>query len=235
MPAVSEQSLWVDQLPEDSFFALGDVPGPTPGAVRAFLQREINRPDAQRRIMRVAPSLYWKAADHYLIDGRLYPPSLERIGEAYAGPHAAAAYWFGAHRAGWSTQIALRYDFAVPGEPRCRQPIDGVTLVGRRNLRRRELNNIEATYLEATATFDRWADEFWQTVDWGDDYGRWQTGLDRARLKLSRGIAHGATAPDPDALLYAAAAERVPRRQRFLQRIEELAATITDVATDAGR
>ena len=158
--------------------------------------------------MRVAASLYWKPDGISLMDGKLYPPSWQCIGWAFAGPHAAAVGWFGANRAGWSTQLAVRFTFAVPGEPRCRRPIDGVTLVGRRNLRRRELNNIEATYLEATATFDRWADEFWEIVDWGDDYGRWQAGLDRARLVLGSSIAAGAQVPDPEAVIYAAAAER---------------------------
>ena len=43
----------------------------------------------------------------------------------------------------------MRFIFAVPGEPRSRNPLDGVKLVGRRNPRRRELNTSEATYLEA--------------------------------------------------------------------------------------
>ena len=229
MTAVSQQSQWLDQLQPDSFFAPSDVPGPSPGAVRSFLHREDHRPDPQRRIMRVAASLYWKPDDTSLIDGKLYPPSWQCIGWAYAGPHAAAVGWFGANRAGWSTQLAVRFTFAVPGEPRCRRPIDGVTLVGRRNLRRRELNNIEATYLEATATFDRWADEFWEIVDWDDDYGRWQAGLDRARLVLGSSIAAGAQVPDPEAVIYAAATERPPRRQLFLERIEELAEMIAEV------
>lgn len=229
VPAVSAQSIWLDHQPTDSFFAPSDVPGPTRGAVRAFLHREDSRPDPQRRIMRVAPRLYWKADDSYLIDGRLYPPLLERIGEAYAGPHAAAVGWFAANRVGWSTQIAVRFTFAVPGEPRCRNPIDGVTLVGRRNLRRRELNNIEATYLEATATFDRWADEFLEVVDWGDEPGRWQTSLDRARRRLRMHLKSGGQVPAPDPLLYAAAAEHAPRRRLFSERIEEVAAMIASV------
>ena len=231
MPSVSQQSQWLDQLQPDSFFAPSDVPGPSPGAVRSFLHREDHRRDPQRRIMRVAPSLYWKPDDTYLIDGKLYPPSRRRIGWAYAGPRAAAVGWFGAHRAGWSTQLAVRFAFAVPGEPRCRCPIDGVTLVGRRNLRRRELNNIEATYLEATATFDRWADEFSEIVD--DGYGRWQVGLDWARRVLGSSIAAGGQVPDPEAVIYAAATERPPRRQLFLERIEELAEMIAEVV--AGR
>ena len=234
MPAVSAQSRWIDEQPEDVFFASGDVPGPSGGAVRAFLHRETNRPDTLRRIVRVAPNLYWRAGEANRIDGELYLPSTQRIGEAFAGPHAAAVGWFGAHRAGWSTQIAVRFTFAVPGEPRCRNPLDGVTLVGRRNLRRRELNNVEATYLEATATFDRWADEFLEVVDWGDDHGRWQAGLERAKVRLAWRLADGDMMPDPDALLHAAATERPPRRRLFQARIEELATMIADVVSGPG-
>ena len=229
MQAVSEQSRRVDELPEESFFALCDVPGPSLGAVRAFLHREDSRPDPLRRIARVAPSLYWKASEANLIDGRLYLPSRERTGEAYAGPHAAAVGWFGANRAGWSAQLAVRYTFGVPGEPRCRAPIDGVELVGRRNPRRRELNTSEATYLEAVATFDRWADEFRDFED------RWQAGLESASIRLGWRIEDGGIVPDPDALLYAAATERPPSRRLFPARVEELAAMIARVAAKATR
>ena len=229
MPVVSEQSSWLDQLPEDSFFTLADMPGPSPGAVRAFLRRESSRPGSQRRIMRVAPSLYWKAGHTYRIDGRLHPPLLERIGWAYAGPHAAAVGWFGANRAGWSTQLAVRFTFAVAGEPRCRNPVDGIALAGRRNLRRLELNNIEATYLEATATFDRWGDH-----DPNDD-DPWQAGLERASIVLGFQIENGGGVPAPEPLLYAAAAERPSQRRLFLKRIEEVAAMIADVTSRTNR
>ena len=229
MPAVSEQSRWVDGLPEDSFFALCDVPGPSPGAVRAFLHREAHLPDPRRRIARVAPSLYWKAGETNLIDGRLYLPSLVRIGDAYAGPHAAAAKHFGASRAGWCRQVPVRYAFAVPGEPRCRAPVAAVTLVGRRNPRRRELNNSEATYLEAVATFDRWASDFHEDSD------RWRAGLERASIRLGVRIKNGIIVPDPDALLYAAATEHPPQRRLFRVRVEELAAMIAGVVARARR
>ena len=202
MPAVSEQSRWVDELPEDSFFALRDVPGPSPGAVRAFLHREASGSDPRRRIVRLAPSLYWKAGETYRIDGRMYLPSRDRIGEAYAGPHAAAAEYHGASRAGWLTQVPVRFTFAVPGEPRSRNPIAGVKLVGRRNPRRRELNTSEATYLEAVATFDRWANA--DPLD-GDP---WHDALERASILLGWRLKRGVIVPDPDALLYAAATER---------------------------
>lgn len=220
MPAVSEQSLWVDALEDDSFFALGDVPAPSAGAVRAFLHRELRRPPGRRRIARVAPSLYWKAGEANRFDGQLLLPSRVRIGEAFAGPRAAAAECFGANRVGWCLQVPVRYVFAVPGEPRCRNPIAGVKLVGRRNPRRRELNTSEATFLEATATFDRWSGA--DPLD-GD---AWQNGLDRARILLGWRLQDGDTAPDPDAVLYAAATERAPQRRLFRQRVEQLTAMI---------
>lgn len=227
MPAVSEQSLWIDGLPDDSFFELGDVPGPSPGAVRVFLHREINRPPRRRRIARVAPSLYWKAGEPHRADGQLLLPSRARIGEAFSGPHAGAAEHYGASRAGWLTQVPVQYTFAVPGEPRCRNPIAGVKLVGRRNPRRRDLNTNEATYLEATATFDRWANPDPLVGD------PWQAGLERAAILLGWRLSNGAAVPDPDALLYAAAAERPPRRRLFQARIEELAGIIAAVVAKA--
>ena len=229
MPAVSEQSRWVDELPEDSFFALQDVPGPSLGAVRAFLHREASGSDPLRRIVRLAPSLYWKAGETYRIDGQLYLPSRDRIGEAYAGPHAAAAEYHGASRAGWLTQVPVRFTFAVPGEPRSRNPLDGVKLVGRRNPRRRELNTSEATYLEAVATFDRWANA--DPLD-GDP---WHDALERASILLGWRVKRGVIVPDPDALLYAAATERPLSRRVFQKRVEELAAMIARVVAKARR
>ena len=229
MPAVSEQSRWVDELPEDSFFALQDVPGPSLGAVRAFLHREASGSDPLRRIVRLAPSLYWKAGETYRIDGQLYLPSRDRIGEAYAGPHAAAAEYHGASRAGWLTQVPVRFTFAVPGEPRSRNPLAGVKLVGRRNPRRRELNTSEATYLEAVATFDRWANA--DPLD-GDP---WHDALERASILLGWRVKRGVIVPDPDALLYAAATERPLSRRVFQERVEELAAMIARVVAKARR
>ena len=227
MPAVSGQSLWVDGLADDSFFALGDVPGPSPEAVRAFLHREVNQPPRRRRIARVAPSLYWKAGHQHRVDGQLLLPSRVRIGEAFAGPHAGAAEYYGASRAGWLTQVPVQHTFAVPGEPRCRNPITGVKLVGRRNLRRRDLNTSEATYLEATATFDRWANP---DPLMGDP---WQQALKRAAILLDWRLRDAEVVPDPDALLYAAAEERPPRARLFRARVEELADMIAAVVAKA--
>jgi len=50
-------------------------------------------------------------------------------------------------------------EFAVPGEPRHRHPHPRVTIRGRRNLERRKLTRLEATYLEAVIGFDRWSGE----------------------------------------------------------------------------
>lgn len=227
MPAVSAQSLWVDGLPDDSFFGAGDVPGPSPGAVRAFLHREINLPIWRRRIARVAPSLYWKASEPDRVNGQMLLPSRARIGEAFAGPHAGAAEYYGASRAGWLTQVPVHYAFAVPGEPRCRNPVAGVKLLGRRNPRRRDLNTSEATYLEAVATFDRWSNADPLAGD------AWQHALERAGILLVWGLRDGAIVPDPDALLYAAASERPPRRRLFQARVEELADMITAAVAEA--
>lgn len=227
VPAVSEQSLWVEGLPGDSFFGLGDVPGPSPGAVRAFLHREVNQPIRRRRVARVAPSLYWKAGESDRFGGRLLLPSRVRIGEAFAGPHAAAAEYYGASRAGWLAQVPVHYTFAVPGEPRCRNPVAGVRLVGRRNPRRRGLNTSEATYLEAVATFDRWANADPLVGD------PWRAGLDRVGILLGWGLRSGAVVPDPDVLLYAAVTERPPGRRLFRRRVEELADMIAGVVAEA--
>ena len=109
---------------------------------------------------------------------------------AYAGPHAAAAEYHGASRAGWLTQVPVRFTFAVPGEPRSRNPIAGVKLVGRRNPRRRELNTSVATYLEAVATFDRWANA--DPLD-GDP---WHDALERASILLGWRLKRGVIVPD---------------------------------------
>ena len=121
----------------------------------------------------------------------------------------------------------MQHTFAVPGEPRCRNPITGVKLVGRRNLRRRDLNTSEATYLEATATFDRWANP---DPLMGDP---WQQALKRAAILLDWRLRDAEVVPDPDALLYAAAEERPPRARLFRARVEELADMIAAVVAKA--
>ena len=123
----------------------------------------------------------------------------------------------------------MRFTFAVPGEPRSRNPIAGVKLVGRRNPRRRELNTSEATYLEAVATFDRWANA--DPLD-GDP---WHDALERASILLGWRVKRGVIVPDPDALLYAAATERPLSRRVFQERVEELAAMIARVVAKARR
>lgn len=110
---------------------------------------------------------------------------------------------------------------------RCRNPIAGVKLVGRRNPRRRGLNTSEATYLEAAATFDRWANPDPLVGD------PWQKALDRAAILLGWRLGDGAAVLDPDALLYAAAGERPPRRRLFRSRVEELADMIAAVVAEA--
>ena len=223
MPRTSEMLRWVEALPVGSFFRQEEVPGPNRSAVASFLCLEHARPDASKRVVRVAPRLYWKVAEAHIIEGRLHLPSVEEVGDAFAGPHAAAVGWFGAHRVGWSSQLSVRFVYAVPGEPRSRNPIERVSLVGRRTPRRRHLNTIEATYLEALVTFDRWADEF---LDFDD---RWQAALDCAASRLRRRITAGLPVPAPEALQYAAATERVKHPHLFRRRVSECAQMVSDV------
>ncbi|MCY4663858.1 MAG: hypothetical protein OXC00_04245 [Acidimicrobiaceae bacterium] len=113
--------------------------------------------------MRVAPNLYWKPAPSSSFTGKVHPPSWRLIGWEVAGPHAAALGWYGANIVHWSNQIALQYlEFAVPGEPPQRNPHPRVIIRPRRNLARRKLTRLEATYLEAVIGFDRWCE-----IDWG--------------------------------------------------------------------
>ena len=152
---------WLEELPLESFFRASDVPGRSRSAARSFLNREIHKKPP--RILRVAPNLYWKARPPSRYTGRVHPPSPRLIGWEIAGPHAAALGWYGANLVGWSDQIALQYvEFAVPGEPKQRNPHPRVTIRSRRNLSRRELSRLEATYLEAVIGFDRWCE-----IDWG--------------------------------------------------------------------
>ena len=46
---------WLDALDPETFFWSQDVPGPNRVAVRAFLHREISKPDCERKVFRVAP------------------------------------------------------------------------------------------------------------------------------------------------------------------------------------
>ena len=157
----SDAARWLEELPLESFFRASDVPGRSRSAARSFLNREIHKKPP--RILRVAPNLYWKARPPSRYTGRVHPPSPRLIGWEIAGPHAAALGWYGANLVGWSDQIALQYvEFAVPGEPKQRNPHPRVTIRSRRNLSRRELSRLEATYLEAIIGFDRWCE-----IDWG--------------------------------------------------------------------
>ena len=157
----SDAASWLENLPTERFFRSSDVPGCSRGAVRSFLNRETSR--ERPRVLRVAPTLYWKASPPNSLTGKVYPPSWSLIGWEVAGPHAAALGWHGANIVGWSDQIALQYlEFAVPGEPAQRHPHPRVTIRSRRNLTRRELTRLEATYLEAVIGFDKWCE-----IDWG--------------------------------------------------------------------
>ena len=187
----SDAARWLEELPLESFFLASDVPGRSRSAARSFLNREIHKKPP--RILRVAPNLYWKARPPSRYTGRVHPPSPRLIGWEIAGPHAAALGWYGANLVGWSDQIALQYvEFAVPGEPKQRNPHPRVTIRSRRNLSRRELSRLEATYLEAVIGFDRWCE-----IDWGKALNltlfrleqRTETGDDLPRSKVFEAVA----------------------------------------------
>ena len=224
-------SEWLDALEPDSFFWSPDVPGPSRGAVRAFLCRETARPERLRRAFRVAPCAYWRS--HMRLDarlGRVLVPDWLRVGEFYAGPHAAKHGHYGANVCGWSTQlVASSAAFAVPGEPRCRRPVPQIRLLGRRNLRRRELTTLEATYLEAVISFD-WLNAF-DIYEYGsawdqalhETWARMRLMIDYRRLPIPRG----------DVLGWAARSERPPRgRTLFHERMEQLTAIFDDMNRD---
>ena len=217
VPATSQQSEWLAKLPEDTIFRSEDVPGPTRGAVHGFLHRENAKPETRRRAVRIAANLYWKPGKPNSLTGTHITPDVERVGWALAGPHAGALGWYGANLVGWSTQIAVAVAFAVPGEPRLRHPYPGVELRGRRNQRRRDLTNLEATYIEAVIGFDRWAEFEWWHTD------RWQTALDSTRINLRHRAADGRPLPRPDVMRCVAEHERPPQGRRlFRERVENL-------------
>lgn len=228
MPTKSEQSEWLEQLPEDTFFRPGKVPGRSRGAVYVFLHRENAKPEQRRRAVRVAPTLYWKPSRRRPHTDWITFPDIERIGWELAGPGAGALELYGAHLIGWSTQLAIKRTYGVPGEPKSRRPLPGVEMRGRRNLSRRHLTNLEATYLEAVIGFDRWV-EF---EPWHID--GWQTALDITRINLKHRIEDGRSLPRADVLRSVARNERpASRLDLFRTRIESLLEVFDDFAASA--
>ena len=228
MARISVMGEWLDALEPETFFWSQDVPGPNRAAVRSFLHREISKPDCERRAFRVAPCAYWRS--HMRVDsyfGRVLTPDFLRVGEFYAGPHAARHGDYGANACGWSTQlVATAAAFAVPGEPRCRRPIPQIKLLGRRNLRRLELTTLEATYMEAVISFDQLNtfDEYKYGPVWEQalrkTWSRMRTMIAAGRLPIPRG----------DVLAWAAATERPPRDRRlFSERVEQIAAIFDEL------
>ena len=212
----SEASKWLGQLASESFFRTSDVPGTSRGAVRSFLSRSTAKEPAL--VMKVAPNLYWKASPPNSLTGKVYPPSWRLIGWEVAGPHAAALGWYGANIVGWSDQIAVQYlEFAVPGEPKQRNPHPRVTIRSRRNLARRELTRLEATYLEAVIGFDRWCE-----IDWGK-------ALRLTRFRLQERAEDGEPLPRPEAFEEVASREH-PRHNRnlFRSRVADLVQVMAD-------
>ena len=223
MPRTSPMSDWLDDMEPETFFWTQDVPGPNRAAVRSFLHRETTKPDHVRRAFRMAPCAYWRS--HMRVDSyydRVLTPDWLRVGEFYAGPHAARHGHYGANACGWSTQlVASSAAFAVPGEPRCRRPLPQIKLLGRRNLRRRELAPLEATYIEAVISFDQ--------LNTFDPYERgpaWEQALAATRSRMRRMIAYGRLPiPRGDVLAWASETERPPRgRALFHKRMEQLTA-----------
>lgn len=229
MSLVSQQSEWLEQLPGETFFRSETVPGPTRGAVYAFLHREITKPEHRRRVALVAPNMYWKPGRRNSYSNSLALPDIERIGWALAGPNAGALEWYGAHLVGWSTQLTVTVAYGVPGEPRSRRPHPKVELRGRRNLHRRDLTNLEATYIEAVIGFDRWVEFKWWHTDW------WQTALDITRSNLKRRAEGQHVLPRPDVMRDVVERERVSSGQGlFRERIDSLLDVFEDFVPVVG-
>jgi len=231
VPKISAMSEWLEAVEPDTFFWSQDVPGPNRAAVRAFLHRETSKPDHLCRAFRVAPCAYWRS--HMRVDahfGQVLTPDWLRVGEFYAGPHAAKHGHYGANVCGWSTQlVASSAAFAVPGEPRCRQPVPQVKLLGRRNMRRRELTTLEATYLEAVISFD-----LLNTYDRYEHGSGWEQALGTTRARMRLMIDAGRLPiPRGDVLAWVARGERPPRaREMFHNRMEQLSAIFDEMYRD---
>lgn len=214
----SEATRWLEQLPAESFFRTSDVPGRSRASVRNFLSREASK-ETPLLVMKVAPNLYWKPGPPSVFTGMVHPPSWTLIGWEVAGPHAGALGWFGANLVGWSDQLALqRLEFAVPGEPRHRHPHPRVTIRRRRNLARRKLTRLEATYLEAVISFDRWSGEV-----------GWDKALRVTASRLEERAEHGEEIPRAGVVEEVAAHEH-PKGDRYLfrSRMAELVTVMGD-------
>lgn len=221
--ARSQQAEWLESQPLGTFFRPRDVPGPSRDAVRAFLHRESSKPELERRAWRVAPAFYWRPQPPVKrsTGPKILRPPLDIVGRAYAGPGAAAHGWYGANYVHWSTQVAARHTYAVPGRPRLRNPIPGLRLLGRRNLARRELTFLEATYLEAAIGFDRWVETDWESEDpWAE------IALTEADRFIAWRRAEGHDVPRADVFEHVAALERPPRGdlRTFRERVDRLVA-----------
>lgn len=208
--------MWLEQLASESFFRTSDVPGSSRGAVRSFLSRAASKDPVL--VMKVAPNLYWKPSAASSFTGEVHPPSWSLIGWEVAGPHAAALGWHGANIVGWSDQIALQYlEFAVPGEPAQRRPHPRITIRSRRNLARRRLTRLEATYLEAVIGFDRWCEIGWDRA------------LRLTPARLGERAHDGESLPRPEVFEMVAANEN-PKSGRgvFRSRVADLVEVMAD-------
>ena len=146
---------------------------------------------------------------------------LMRSAERTRGPVPLLSVGTVANYLGWSRQVAARHTYAVPGEPRLRNPLPGVRLLGRRNLARRELTFLESTYLEATLGFDLWVETDWECEDpWGD------IALAETERLLDWRSARGHDVPRADVFAHVAALEAPPRGglRMFRDRIDRLVA-----------
>ncbi len=220
--AKSSQAAWVESQPSGSFFRPRDVPGSSRDAVRVFLHREAAKPELERLVWRVAPAFYWKPHPpvQFPQGPKVLAPCVDEIGVALAGPGAAAFGWYGANLVGWSTQVPARLIYAVPGEPRQRNPLPLIRLIGRRNLARRELTFLEATYLEAVIGFERWVETDYEDEDPWDTIALTET----LRL-LQRRHQQGRSLPRADVWEQVATQERpASNRKLFHQRAQQLTA-----------
>ncbi len=136
------------------------MPGTSNSAVHTFLSREASKSISEASCIRVAPGLYWVPPAH----GKARRPAEGEVLAAYAGTGWGFAGHTAGCRTGWLTHLTKRIvSAAVVGRPGAVCPMPRVRLCGRANERRRLLNPIEITYIEAISFFDACPE-----VDWAE-------------------------------------------------------------------
>lgn len=139
---------WIEALPPGSCFWSRELPG-KPSTARAVVSRLVADPGSA--LVRAAPGLYWKGypEGHRLHHAKPYETAVAIV---YAGPGAGYGGWSAVHALGWAHQPTHRTELAVLG--RRQLPVRHVRYTRRRNSRRRELNTVEVSVLEAVAMRD---------------------------------------------------------------------------------